>query len=101
MSTMPCSSGTLLGHLDRDRAQPVGAEDPVARGLQRDQDLLVGILERACEPFSLSTPMISNGMPRISDRLADHRGRDWPPSISGTVGAEHGVALARRRRRPA
>ena len=32
-----------VGHLHRHRAQPVGAEDPVLGGLERNQDLLVGV----------------------------------------------------------
>ena len=71
-------------HLDRDRPEPVGAHHPVPGGLQRDQDLLVGVLERPCRSLlGCSTPMISKGMPRI--RMV------WPiiaaglaSSISGT-----------------
>ena len=72
-------------HLDRDGPEPVAAEDPVLRRLQRDEDLLVGVAEAAGRALrSLSTPMISNGMPRI-------RSVWWimaaglPPSISGTA----------------
>ena len=36
-----------VGHLNRERANPVAAEDPVARGLKRNEDLLVRIAEAA------------------------------------------------------
>ena len=82
---MPCSIGTpsfTSTDMSRSRLVP---KTRYLRGLQRDQDLLVGVgWNPPAAPFALSTPTISNGMPRMSS-VWWIMAAGLPPSISGTA----------------
>ena len=56
-------------------AEPVAAEHPVACGLERDQDLLVGIPEAAGRAFLAQYADDLEGYATNQQRLVDHSGR--------------------------
>ena len=61
-------------HLDRQGPEPVGAEDPVLGGLQRDQDLLVGVgPEAAGRALLAQHPGDLERDAPDEQRLVDHR----------------------------
>ena len=82
MSTIPCSSGTSFATstvMVRSRSVPKTRNRAVCSGMR----ICSSGFWNPCEPFSLSTPMISKGMPLTAIV--------WPiiaaglaPSISGT-----------------
>ena len=62
-------------HLDRHRPEPLAAEHAVLRRLQRDEDLLVGILKAARRALGAQHADDLERNAPDQDRLVDHGGR--------------------------
>ena len=93
-STIPCSIGSFRVDDHRDGAETIGAEDAIARGAERDENLLVGVHE----------PLGALGAQHPDDLEGNAAHREALPDDCGAIGIEHlrhvgtdhGVALARR-----
>ena len=66
----------MLSTWHGDGAQPVGAHDAIARGLQRDEDLLVGVLKPLRALLAQDADDVERDAADL-DFLPDHRRAGW------------------------